>query len=972
MEKDFKRYAYFKRFFSVLFVISLLGMLITDSSHAAEKRLVKVAFFPMQGYHLIEEDGSFGGMDVEYLEALCEYTNWQIEYVICDSWEDALKKLEQKEVDLVGSAQYSAERAEIYSYADLSSGYTFGVIATNAEGAIAYEDFKAMEGITFGMVKNYVRSGEFYQYLLDHGIENPKVLEYDSTAILREALNKGEIDALVHTFTEVEEGQRLIGRFAPRPFYYISYKENMDIMRELNQAIADLQMSRPELSSDLMHKFYESHLDKTVLLTTEEKAYIKDVKILQIGYLDGNYPFSYEEDGEFKGLTRNMLEENLTELGLTLKYKKYEKRQEAESALKNGEIEILAYCAGTEEMREHAEILLLEEYAEVPVALVMDRQKDFKNISVVATTNAFSDYADSVLNTSLNICETQQDCLVQVRKGIADAALCDGYLVEYLLSSELQYSNLDIDNVLNRNYTIHLAVKKGSSTILADILKKNDLSIDARAINEYVLKESNHSFGSINQFLNAYSIPILGIMLFIIALVIVVSVHMINDSRKIQKLMYKDAMLDIWNLNYFIYWGESCFLSKKSQQYAVACFNLAQLRQYSIIYGWSKGEEVLRLVVERLNQSIDVTKEIYARAQGDKFVLLLAWDEWDVLIRRLREMQKDVEEAIFNKTENRLMTHTGVYKLPNDDLDLRRAVNYATQALEAIGDNNVSTMRVYDDFFEEEIRERLNREKILESANINRDFVAYYQSKVDIRNSRIVGAEALVRFLDPSAGGRVRTPWYFVPYYEKTGKITEIDFFVLEETCKMLRRRMDEGKEVVPISCNFTRLHFIRDGFTERFEGILEKYQIPKELIEVEITETVVVEELQQKAVKETLEELHNRQIRLSIDDFGSGYSSLGVFEQIPASVVKLDRSFFLNQKDRGRQVKIMCGIVRLAETLDAKIVCEGVETAEDVALMEEIKAYVAQGYYFSKPIPEQEFEEKLDMQEMNKNVEYS
>ena len=141
---------------------------------------------------------------------------------------------------------------------------------------------------------------------------------------------------------------------------------------------------------------------------------------------------------------------------------------------------------------------------------------------------------------------------------------------------------------------------------------------------------------------------------------------------------------------------------------------------------------------------------------------------------------------------------------------------------------------------------------------------------------------------------------------------------------------------------------------------IIDRYQISKNLIEIEITETLIVEELQQHMVKQTLDSLKEKGIRLSIDDFGAGYSSLGIFEQIPASVIKLDRSFLLNQEDHNRQVKIMRGIVKLGEELEAQIVCEGVETEEDVTLMKEIGANVAQGYFYSKPIPEAAFEEKL------------
>ena len=292
---------------------------------------------------------------------------------------------------------------------------------------------------------------------------------------------------------------------------------------------------------------------------------------------------------------------------------------------------------------------------------------------------------------------------------------------------------------------------------------------------------------------------------------------------------------------------------------------------------------------------------------------------------------------------------------------MQPAVGYANQALEFTGDSEENAIMFYDYELEQMIKESNEREKLLESVDIQKDFVAYYQPKVDIRSGEIVGAEALVRFKNPAENGAIKAPGFFVPYYEKTGKITELDFFVCEEVCKMLRRRLDEGKKVVTVSCNFSRMHFIRPGFAERFEHILEKYQISKELVEVEITETLVMEELQQNMVKQNLDIMRERGIRLSIDDFGAGYSSLGVFEQIPASVVKLDRSFLLNKEDYNRQVTIMRGIVNLATDLKAQVVCEGVETDEDVSLMHEIGAYIAQGYYYSRPIPEEEFEERLN-----------
>ena len=201
----------------------------------------------------------------------------------------------------------------------------------------------------------------------------------------------------------------------------------------------------------------------------------------------------------------------------------------------------------------------------------------------------------------------------------------------------------------------------------------------------------------------------------------------------------------------------------------------------------------------------------------------------------------------------------------------------------------------------------------------------------------------------------------FVPYYEQTGFITKIDFFVYEDVCKMLAERIAAGKPVVTISVNFSRLHFMKKDFPDRVDAIMTKYGIPKELIEVEMTETLAVEQLQDQFIQDAVDELNRREIRISIDDFGSGYSSLGIIEKIPASVIKLDRSFLINHKDRNRQIALMRGIVSMAADLDAQIVCEGVETEEDIELMKMIGATVAQGYYYSKPAPQREFISMLE-----------
>ena len=649
---------------------------------------------------------------------------------------------------------------------------------------------------------------------------------------------------------------------------------------------------------------------------------------------------------------------------MSAEYIKYDCCEDALKALEAGEIQVLAYNITSSSLTNKYTYLKLSDYTSSPLVLVLDKDNVVKNVKKVATVECFDGEIHHLMDSEeveIVIYENQKECLKAVEKGEVSAALCDGYYAENLLKSDYSFKNLKIESVFSGEYNISMIMNVDIDEILRSILTKVIGYIEPNEINEYVLKAGEYRAFSLAAFIQDNSYIIISLLIVVMIIVVLVARHIIKDSKKIQKLMYRDGTFDIWNMNYFVFWGEKKILPEAKKNYAVVYTNISQFRRFNIIYGWNAGERILKCVVDVLRDAVEKRVEICARQQGDRFSLLLAYDEEDELRKRLEEIKTDIEKKIYKATDNKMRIYLGVYYLKENDVDLKLAGNYANQALEYVIGDKKDDIKFYDESLEVIIKERHEKEKLLEAADVNKDFLAFYQSKVDIRTGKIVGAEALVRFADPSDGGRIKAPGFFVPYYEQTGRIIDIDFFVFESACKLIRRRMDEGKPVVVISCNFSRMHFVKSGFAEKFAAVLEKYNIPKDLIEIEITETLVVEELQHNMVKKTLEVIKEKGFRLSIDDFGAGYSSLGVFEQIPASVIKLDRSFLLNQEDRDRQVKIMRGIVKLTKELEAQVVCEGVENENDVELMREIGAHVAQGYYYSKPIPEKDFEELLD-----------
>ena len=951
-------------------VYMLVAVLLASAGNVgvvrgAGKRTVRIGFFPMEGYNETNPDGSRTGMDVEYLEALNDYVNWNIEYVDCESWDDALTMLSEKKVDLVGSAQYSAERAKLYQYANLASGYTFGVIAVNGNSGFAYEDFDAMYNAAFGIVGTYIRKDEFYEYMASHGVPNPKVREYENTAALHAALDAGEIDAFVHSLTEVREGQRVVGRFAPMPFYYITYQGNNDLMRELNQGIADLKMNRPGLENELMVKYYDNRLDQTILLTSSEKQYIAQKGTLTVGYLNGYYPFSYENDGAYMGLSKQVLEEVSVSTGVLFNYVKLESIEDAKNALKNGSIDILSYCGEMAHRMQSEGLAATKIYAHVPQVIIMRRNDKSDSIDILAVEESnlsgtsVQNFTDE--NTTVLTYSTPLETLNALKNGDADAAICDGYLAEYLLGSQLRFNQMEIHSVLSDVHSICMLVSDNEDSPLLGILNKELIEVSDKMVNDYMLQDNFYSKMSMTNYISDHSIPIILILTCFAAAVILILFFLLRNSIRVQKLMYKDTEFNIWNLNYLRYCATKKLAADKSSNYAIAYTDSAQFKSYNALYGWNAGQRVLELIIETLSEEVNGQNELYARSYGSHFVLFMKYENVDALRNRLMNIADKISSRIYEKVDTPMSLAIGVGCLENGDDDLQRALSEGVQLVDSIKNSYSNAVQIYDDKLRAQLRETHEREKLLESVDINKDFLAYYQAKVDIRNKKIVGAEALVRFKDPTADGTIRTPWFFVPYYERTGRIKEVDFFVMESVCRMLRRRIDAGKNVVPVSCNFSRMHFTEDGFPQRFISIIDKYQIPKELIEVEITETLVVEDVQQQKVKETVDILQQNDIHLSIDDFGSGYSSLGVFEQIPASVIKLDRSFLLNNENRTRQVQIMKNIVNLAKDLNAQVVCEGVETENDTELMMEIGAYVAQGYRYCKPVPEEVFEEMLE-----------
>lgn len=241
----------------------------------------------------------------------------------------------------------------------------------------------------------------------------------------------------------------------------------------------------------------------------------------------------------------------------------------------------------------------------------------------------------------------------------------------------------------------------------------------------------------------------------------------------------------------------------------------------------------------------------------------------------------------------------------------------------------------------------------MEPALATNQFQVYYQPKISLADDKMAGAEALVRWIHPEKG--IISPGEFIPLFEKNGFVTRLDRFVWEQTCIMLSRSKEKGYPSVPVSVNVSRADFYQADLSEILTGLIEKYHLQPADLHLEITESAYTDNPRQ--IMQTIDQLRSLGFVIELDDFGSGYSSLNMLNQMELDLIKLDMKFIQSEMAKAADQGILRFVVELAHWKKLKVVAEGIETYEQLARIKEIGCEYAQGYLFAKPMPAEEFE---------------
>ena len=404
-----------------------------------------------------------------------------------------------------------------------------------------------------------------------------------------------------------------------------------------------------------------------------------------------------------------------------------------------------------------------------------------------------------------------------------------------------------------------------------------------------------------------------------------------------------------------------------NKKYAFVYSDINNFKYLNERYTYREGDEILKNFVAKMGRE-KYSLMITARVFSDNFISLIELDDnvnetnLAGYVDKYDKWFNDNIEDSYPEIKSRITT--GIFILKEREISkvnkafINRCIDNANTARRYAKSICSDRAILFDETMENQVKKQTEILTSMEKALTNNEFVIVLQPKVALSGkNEIVGAEALVRWIKED--GKVVPPMDFIPIFEKNGFVVDVDFCVYEQVCQFLSQRIKEGKKVVPVSVNVSRVHLEKDDFISKIENLVTRYKIPRELLEFELTENVFLKN-SDKAIK-VMNMLKNMHFKVSMDDFGSGYSSLNLLKNLPVDVLKMDKGF-LDSEDiitPNSQVVIK-SVIDMAKKMKITVLCEGVETLEQANFLTCAGCDLAQGYYFSKPVKVDEFKELI------------
>lgn len=950
-----------------MFLISLLVFLIFGQNTIAfatenpekAKTVIRVGYTD-NDQMIQKRDGQFTGYGVAYLELLASYTDWKFEYVPVAE-ENRMNELKSGNIQLLCDVSEDESDENHFILSKESSCMHYALLcAKENDTTIFFNEFTAINGKRIAINKTHNMEHILENFAQEHQITYTPVY-CTNLSEMETAVEEGRADLLLTSNQRKLDGYKYVANIGLREQFFAVSESHPEIMEQINHADQQIKLKRPFTIAGLYETYYGRPGEILTGTTREEYDFVQNKTPVRVVCDGGSFPIAYidETTGEYSGIYADAMALIEKESGLNFEFIPLTKYKNSWDMLKSGEADMSSSMYINENMRKKYGLMSSSSYMNTNYTLILQVDTAFKDglkIALPANYAGIQAFVKEHYPTwEIIQAKDTDDCLKMADSGAADGTLINSVFLQTKHNIN-NYANLIVFPMHSVDIPISSAFAGPNAELLRQIVNKAIKRIPSESFENCIIENSvKISYEPTTMDIIRKSFPF--IVLIVLIFVIIYLLTLWYREQHYRHLAMTDSLTGLWNGIYFRQNAKETLLHNYQKNYQMISMDLEHFKYVYTDFSEKTADNVLQSIGKRLRQLFG-SDAIYAREMGDMFLILTEENDHiaDILYELGNEITFDnngVKQCYTPDIKFGICTIAAAsYMRPVNEY-----IDHAVAARKSIKGNPAQDIAYYDNKMAEVISREAWIEKKMESALRQGEFIVYYQPKYLLRSEKIVGAEALVRWHNPEEG--MIFPNEFIPLFERNGFIVQLDFYVYEEVLKTIAKWMNEGKKNIVVSVNVSRAHIGTSDFLSKLIKLADRYQVPHELLELELTETVLGGE--RNDVVDFIRNCKANGFPISIDDFGSGYSSLNLLKELPVDVLKIDREF-LNETEVSEKSSIIIEqIVQMAEKIHIHTLCEGVETRSQADFLNRIGCNMAQGYLYSKPVPLENFEVLLN-----------
>lgn len=443
---------------------------------------------------------------------------------------------------------------------------------------------------------------------------------------------------------------------------------------------------------------------------------------------------------------------------------------------------------------------------------------------------------------------------------------------------------------------------------------------------------------------------------FVLAVILIyIRLNKRKHEMDLFRLAYVDELTISANKNLFLK-DAGNIIKLNNSTYAMIVFDVDKFKLVNDLFGFKQGDLLIKYISDVLSKNIN-QNETYGHLIADRFITLMEYKDYNEFMERLDKIIEKISSYVFpDHAKFNFVVCAGVCLIDDTDKSIISLIDKAIFALEEAKKKHRTGYFIYNEVIKQKLVDESEIIKEFNNALKNHEIVVYLQPKYALINGKISGAEALVRWNHPQKG--IIVPGKFISILEQNNNIVELDIYMFEEVLKKQKEWMNKGHELQVISINQSKINFFNPDYISKITSLTTKYGINPKYIELEVTESILFYDTE--LLVSIVKKLRNIGFKISIDDFGSGFSSLNFLKDIEVDVIKLDQQFLVEAKNKIRSQIIIENMINMCKKIGIEILAEGVETEEQVNFLCSIGCNYAQGYYFNKPMPLSQYEELM------------